>query len=66
MRGPFPIPGDPPVMLGRSPGMRYNLDVNKNRYVGLRLSGWWKLRGQGVGEGRAVREGFLEEGSQAG
>lgn len=46
--------------MGRSPGRNPNLDVSKNRNVGLRL---WAVGAQRT---EAIREGFLEEGTRAG
>lgn len=64
-RGLFPVPEETPGMLKRSPGMSPNLDVNKNECVGLKFSGLWELREQGVGEGRSS-QGRLPGGRDSG
>ena len=45
--------------------MSPNLDVSKNGCVGLKFSGLWELREQGVGEGRSS-QGRLPGGRDSG
>lgn len=66
VRGPFPVPGEPREMFGRSPGRSRGLDVNRTGVWGSDCLGSGSSEDKVWVRPRAVREGFLEEGTQAG
>lgn len=65
MKGPFSVPREPPGLLGRSARMSVNLDVRTavpgSDSLGCGSSEDWVWVWAG-----AVREDFLDEGTQAG